>query len=239
MVEPADIDPADIRVLKPVNRFRKEGVRWLWDFENLEPTLADDMEIEARPKEFIYGGRSQSGKFADFDSPDYLRADIIERGQKWSMLHSNYKVKASSTMKADGDITYVPENIREWWEDNAWSEGVPGPGTGEWLEITPAEPKPLLGIKLKPGYHKEGLFKANARPKKIRFELNGEHRFDADIPDQEEEVTIPVAGYAKPVNKLRMTFTEVYPGSRFEDLCVSSVRLHVRLDKKPKIQPAR
>ena len=36
-----------------------------------------------------------------------------------------------------------------------------------------------------------------------------------------------------------MTFTEVYPGTRFEDLCVSSVRLHVRLDKKPKVQPAR
>jgi hypothetical protein len=239
VVEPAGIDPADIRVLKPVNRFRKEGGRWVWNFENLEPSLADDLEIEARPKEFVYGGRAQSGKFADFDAPNFLRADIIERGGNWTMLHANYQVKASSTLPADGDINYVPENIRERWEDNTWSENAPGPGTGEWLEITPVEPKPLLGIRLKPGYQKEGLFKANPRPKKIRFELNGEHRFDTAIPDEEEEIRIPTIGYDKPVKKLRMTFTEVYPGTRFEDLCVSSVRLHVRLDKKPKIQPAR
>jgi hypothetical protein len=236
VVEPADIDPADIRVLKPVNRFRKEGTRWVWDFDDLEPTLADDLEIEAIPAERGYP--EYLGKDRG-NSESHLYAENVERRNQWSMLHANYQVKASSTLPADGDINYVPENIRERWEDNTWSEGVPGPGTSEWLEITPAEPKPMLGIRIKPGYQKEGLFKANPRPKKIRFELNGEHRFDADIPDQEEEITIPVVGYAKPVNKLRMTFTEVYPGSRFEDLCVSSVRLHVRLDKKPKIQPAR
>ena len=108
------------------------------------------------------------------------------------MLHANYQVKASSTLPADGDINYVPENIRERWGDNTWSENAPGPGTGEWLEITPVEPKPLLGIRFKPGYQKEGLFKANARPKKIRFELNGEHRFDTAIPDEEEEIRIPI-----------------------------------------------
>jgi hypothetical protein len=239
VLEPDGIHPDDIRVLKPVNRFRKEGSRWVWNFEDLEPTLADDMEIEARPAEFIYGGRSQSGGFAHFETPDYQRANFIERGDKWSMMHSNYKVRASSTMAADGDITYVPENIREWWQNNAWSEATPGPGVGEWLEITPVEAKPLIALNLKPGYQKADLFKANARPKKIRIELNGEHHFDADIPDLEEEVVIPVSGYAKAVRKIRMTFTEVYPGNRFEDLCVSSVRLHVRLDKKPKIQPAR
>jgi len=239
VLEPAGIDPEELRVLKPVNRFRKEGGRWVWDFENLEPTLADDLEIEARPREFTYGYRISTGDFPDSEPAPHLLTEFIERGEKWSMLHANYQVKASSTLPADGDITYVPENVRERWEKTAWSEGAPGPGTGEWLEITPVEPKPLLGIRIKPGYHKEGLFKANARPKKIRFQLNGEHRFDADIPDQEDEITIPVVAYAKPVKKLRMTFTEVYPGDRFEDLCISSVRLHVRLDKKPKVQPAR
>jgi hypothetical protein len=237
VVEAAGIDPADIRVLKPVNRFRKEGARWVWDFENLEPALADDLEIEARPAERVYGYRFTGGNREE--STPHLHANFIERNNQWSMLHANYQAKASSTLPADGDLNYVPENIRNAWEDNTWSEGVSGPGTGEWLEISPVEPKPLLGIQLKPGYQKEGLFKANARPKKIRFELNGEHRFDADIPDEEEEITIPVTGYGKPVRKLRMTFTEVYPGNRFEDLCVSSVRLHVRLDKKPTVQPAR
>jgi hypothetical protein len=228
-IEAAGIDPAGIRVLKPVNRFRKDGGRWVWNFENLEPSLADDLEIEARPAERIHGSRGENGD----------KADYIQRGETWSMLHANYQVKASSTLKPDGEIRYAAENIRNHWESTVWSEGAPGPGTGEWLEITPTVPKPLLGIQLKPGYQKDGLFKKNARPKRIRIELNGEHRFDAEIPDKQGEIMIPVTGYAKPVRKLRITFTEVYPGSQFEDLCITSVRLHVRLTRKPDIQPAR
>jgi hypothetical protein len=237
VIEPDGVHPDGIRVMKPVNRFRKEGNRWVWNFENLEPTLADDMEIQAIPKELVYGGRSLNGEF-DAEEP-HQRVDFIERDEKWSMRHSNYKVKASSTLKEDGEITYVPENIRDWWGGAAWSEGAPGPGVGEWLEITPVAAKPMIALHIKPGYQKKGLFKANARPRKIRIELNGEHAFDVDIPDREEELEIPVIGYTKAVRKIRMTFTEVYPGEKYEDLCVTSVRLHVRLDKKPKIQPSR
>lgn len=235
IVEPDGIHPDDVRVLKPVNRFKKEGNQWVWNFENLEPTLADDMEIEARPKELVYGGRSWTG---GFDGEEFhQRVDFIERNEKWSIRHSNYNVKASSTLKEENDISYVAENIRLW--DDAWSEGSTGPGVGEWLEITPVEAKPLTGILIRPGYQKGDLFKANARPKKIRIELNGEHAFDTDIPDREEEFEFPVIGYAKAVRKIRMTFTEVYQGEKFEDLCVSTIRLHARLAKKPKIQPSR
>jgi len=237
VLQATGIDPAELKVLKPVNRFKKEGDKWVWNFENLEPAMADDLEIEARPQEYIYGHRylGERGE----DAPSHLNVNYIERGKQWSMEHSNYQVKASSTMAADGNIAYVAENIRNYWEETAWCEGAPGPGAGEWLEITPAEPKPLLGIQIKPGYQKETLFKANARPKKIQFNLNGEHQFDAEIPDLEESIRIPVTGYAKPVRKIRLTITDIYPGNRFEDLCITGIRLHVRLDKKPKIQQAR
>ncbi len=237
VIEPDGIHSDDIRVLKPVNRFKKEGNRWVWNFEDLEPTLADDMEIEARPKEFVYGGRSINGGF-DVDEPR-RRVDFIERREKWSIRHSNYNVKASSTLKDEGSHSYVPENMRDPYQEAVWSEGAPGSGEGEWLEIAPVEAKHLMGVLIKPGYQKKGLFKANGRPKKIRMELNGEHVFDAEIPDREEEFEIPVLGYSKAVRKIRLTFIEVYPGEKFEDLCVSSIRLHARLDKKPKIQPSR
>jgi hypothetical protein len=239
VIEPNGIHPDDIRVLKPVNRFKKESSRWVWDFEELEPTLADDMEIQARPKEFSYGLRTWRGEHQGPNTKPGDLVDFIERGDKWSVRHSNYKVKASSTLKEEGSHTYVAENVRDPYQEAVWSEGAPGSGVGEWLEIAPVEAKPLIGLEIKPGYQKEGLFKANARPKKIRIELNGEHAFDADIPDREEEVEIPVIGYAKAVRKIRMTFTEVYPGDTFEDLCISTIRLHARLDKKPKIQPSR
>ena len=175
------------------------GNQWIWDFENLDPTLDDDLEIECQPA--IQSHAQQTiGEWTE-GHPSHLYADYIERRDEWSMLHSNYIVKASSTLRPDGDIRYDPENIRDRRGKNAWSEGADGPGIDEWLEITPVEPKPLLAIHIKPGYQKGDLFRANARPKTIRIELNGEHHFDAAIPDREEEVEIPVSGYAKPVKK--------------------------------------
>lgn len=239
VVEADGIDPKDIRIIKPVNRFKKEGDRWIWNFENLEPTLADDFEIECQPELFYEAQERIAGK--EGDNSSHMYADYIGRGGSWSMLHSNYNVKASSTLNPQGENRYDAENVRDTWDDNAWSEGAVGAGIGEWLEITPVAVKPLIDIRIKPGFQKDAteLFKANARPKKIRIELNGEHQFDADIPDKEEEIEIPVTGYKKPVQKIRLTFTEVYPGSKYEDMCVTDVRLHVKLDKKPEFQPSR
>lgn len=237
ILEPDGIQPADLRVLRPVNRFKKDGNRWVWNFTDLEPTLADDLEIECQPAMHVYGEQPIGEERVDH--PAHLRADYVERGKQWSMVHSNYTIKASSTLAPSDGARYDAENIRMRWEENAWSEGAEGPGIGEWLEITPVEAKPLIELQLKAGYQKGGLFRLNARPKTIRVELNGEHRFDATIPDKIEETSIPVIGYDKPVRKIRMTFTEVYPGTRYEDLCVTELLLHVRLDRKPNLRPSR
>ena len=242
IIEPDGIDAVDIRVIKPVNRFRKEGTRWLWTFKELEPTLDDDLEIECQPEVNVFGHQPLvKDRHA---VPEHLLAEYIQRGGRWSMMHSNYAVKASSTLPPDGDIRYDATHVRETWEAKAWSEGAAGSGVGEWLELVPAAAKPLIDIRLKPGYQKKtdsgrDLFKANARPKRVRVELNGEHRFDVEVPDREEEVVIPVSGYGKPVRRIRLTFTEVYPGEIYEDLCVTSVRLHALLDREPKFQPQR
>ncbi len=226
ILKPAGIDPKELRVIKPVNRFKKEGENWVWNFENLEPTLADDLEIEARP-------RVESA--SDSDGKRY-----IERGDQWLMAHTNYRVKASSVLAPADGQTYEAAHVKNFWGQNTWSEGVAGTGMGEWLELKPEVAKPLAAIEIHPGYTKnEELFQANARPKKILIQLNDEHSFIADVPDENAMFRIPIAGYAKPVKTLRLTFQEVWPGKRFEDLCVSGVTLHVKLDQKPKIGPVR
>ncbi len=226
ILKPTGIDPRDLKVLKPVNRFKKEGESWVWNFENLEPTLADDFEIEASPAIHGYNG-SKTTRY-------------IERGSNWTMSLTNYQIKASSFLPAEGDHSYEPEKVKNLWGHEAWSEGVKVSGVGEWLELTPAVPKPLIAIELEPGMAKtEELFKANARPKKVLVELNGEKRFSVAIPDLKEAHRIPILDYAKPVKKIRLTFEEVWPGTKFEDLCVSGIRLQVKLDKKPKLEPSR
>ena len=225
-LKPAGIDPSELKVLKPVNRFKREGENWVWNFENLEPTLADDLEIQAQPE------------INEHNGGEAIR--YIERGDRWLMSHTNYQIKASSFLPAEGDHSYEPEKVRNFWGDDAWCEGVKGSGVGEWLELTPAVPKPLNAIEIEPGMTKtEELFKANARPKKVLVELNGEKRFTVEIRDSKDVYRIPIPDYSKPVKKIRLTFQEVWPGTRFEDLCVSGIRLQVRLDKKPKIEPVR
>lgn len=226
VLKPDGIPAADLKVIRPANRFKKEGDQWVWDFKDLEPTLDDDFEVEAVPEIRTYNSENANTTY-------------IERGGKWGMAHSNYAVTASSTLPSDGNLTYVADHLKEYYGEEAWSEGAKGPGIGEWLELKPEVAKPLTGIGIKPGYNKDDLFKANARPKKIQVELNGEHRFSANIPDSPDEFVIPVTGYKAAVKTVKLTFEDAWKGSRYEDLCVSSLQLHVQLDKKPKIQPAR
>lgn len=231
---PDGIPAGDVRILKPANRFKKQENRWVWDFENLEPTLADDFEVEARPAVTRYSRPSTEG-----DDDGKNTVTYIESAQGWSMAHANYRVKASSTLPPDGELKYDADNIRNPWQD-MWSEGAPGSGSGEWLEIEPIVPKPIIAISIIPGCVKsDELFKANARPRNVEVLLNGEHRIQAEIPDSKEEFEIPIQSYQKEVKRVRITFKDVWPGSRFEDLCITSIRLHARLHKKPKIQPAR
>lgn len=228
--------PADeIKVLKPVNRFKKEGDAWVWNFEKLEPTMADDLEIEAVPEIHSYA-RAEGGKWDDpAAAPDY-----VARGDKWMMRHRNYSVTASSTLPPEREFRYDAAQLKQRGEEGTWSEGNPGPGIGEWLELKPAVPKPLMAILMTPGYAgSPERFKENARPKRVSVKLNDDYKFDVEVPDSADEFRIPVTGYTKPVSKIRLTFTDVWRGSRFEDLCVTALQLEAKLDKEPKIQPAR
>ena len=237
VLEPKGIDPDWLKVIKPVNRFKKEGTNWIWNFKDLEPTLADDLTIESRPGE--------SGYPANAEEMKGTHAEYFERNDQWTIAHASYHVKASSTLPRDKEHSYEADHIKEWWE--SWAEGAKGPGVGEWLELTPVAPKPLTAISITPGFRGSGsdddkakeLFAANARPKKVRVELNDEKTLTFEVPDVRDEVEFPVTTYKKPVKKIRLTFEEVWPGNRFEDLCVANVRLHVRLDKKPKLDPCR
>ena len=230
------VDPAEVRVLKPAGRFRKDGGNWVWEFEDLEPTLADDIEIEAVPEVVSHARPKKKGDYSE--GAEWVHYE--NRGGRWETSHDKFRVRASSTLPAQGEFRYDAANVNDNDWENAWSEGAAGPGVGEWLEIEPDVAQPLRAITIRPGYGKsEQLFRANARPKRIAVSLNGEFEFDAEVPDRMDDARIPVTGYTKPVNKLRLTFKEVYPGSRHQDLCVSAVSLRVALAKKPNVSPQR
>lgn len=232
----ADGIPADeVEITAPRERFKRDGDRWTWAFEALEPTLADDIVIRAIP------GSSDMAR-SDLDEPDRKASGVrwyLEREGKWGMGHKLFRAKASSTLKPNREHRFGPEHLAELHPKAPWAEGVPGDGVGEWVELVSEKPAPLLALGITPGFHafeKPELFQANGRPSRVEILLNGERRFEATLGDRPERQLVPVLGYTKPVAKVRITIREVTPGSKWSDTCITDVVLYDRLDKKPEVR---
>jgi hypothetical protein len=237
-----DADPKWVEIKKPAGRFQRDGDAWVWNFKDLEPTLADDIEITAGPlvNHFCAVGNGEAF---------YLQTGLNfwkkKRGEKhhegWQYLSKTYAVEASSTLPDAKPHSYGVENLKNWdWvtdrDDSylVWSEGAEGHGIGEFLTLTASKPLPLDAIRVHPGYGRsEVLFKANSRPSKLKVTLNGEHSFEATLRDVNLDQTVKVSGYSKPVKTVRLEIADVYPGWEFEDTCISDIALISPLNEEP------
>ncbi len=231
----ADGIPVDeVEIAAPRERFKRDGDRWAWSFENLAPTLADDITVRAVPGYFSKGIYGQSVS----DEPD---RGYLERGGKYGAGHQRFKAKASSTLPPSKVRIYGAEHLAENGWEGTWAEGVPGDGVGEWVELQPKKPRPLIALDIWPGFQssKPELFDANGRPSRVEILLNDEHRFVATLGDRLGSQLVPILGYPKPVSKLRITILEVFPGKKYADTCITKVWLYDLLTKKPDMHPAR
>jgi hypothetical protein len=104
-------------------------------------------------------------------------------------------------------------------------------------------PLPLDAIMIMPGYRADDatLWSKNNRVAELEITLNGEHTFVAAIPNDRfaELYPIPVRGYAKPVNTVKLVIKKVHAGSGAHDTCISRVEVRAKLAQKPEIRPAR
>jgi len=234
-------EPEDVSIEKPKERFRKiNDTHYEWTFENLKPTLADDIRVIAHSKYDKYPtGYSEE----DFSR----RASYVLRDHQYFLDHTDYDATASSTLAAQGKHNYDVVNIkgdptRE--VQSPWADGVEGDGIGESITLNVKRPLPLYGILIQPGYYdyddKEPWLKNN-RVAALEITLNDQHTFTESIPDEhfERPYLIRVRDYTKPVNKIKLVIKSVYRGTQFRDTCISLVELRAPLTKKPEVQGAR
>jgi hypothetical protein len=234
-------EPEDVSIEKPKERFRKvSDTHYEWTFENLKPTLADDIRIIAHSKYDRYP--------TGYSEEDLgHRASYVLREHQYFLDHTDYDATASSTLAAQGKHNYDVVNIkgdptRE--VPSPWAEGVEGDGIGETITLSVKRPLPLYGILIQPGYYeydeKEPWLKNN-RVAALEITLNDEHTFTENIPDERFEgpYLIRVRDYVKPVNKVKLAIKGVHRGTQFRDTCISLVELRAPLTKKPEIQGAR
>jgi hypothetical protein len=234
-------EPEDVSIEKPKERFRKiNDTHYEWTFEDLKPTLADDIRITAHSKYDRY----PTG-YSEEDRSHH--GSYILREHQYFLDHTDYDATASSTLAAQGKHNYDVVNImgdptRE--VQSPWAEGVEGDGIGESITLNVKRPLPLYGILIQPGYYdyddKEPWLKNN-RVAALEITLNDEHTFTESIPDEhfERPYLIRVRDYTKPVNKIKLVIKGVYRGTQFRDTCISLVELRAPLTKKPEVQGAR
>jgi len=234
-------EPEDVSIEKPKERFQKiNDTHYEWTFENLKPTLADDIRIVAHSKYDRYP--------AGFSEEDRSRhAEYVLREHQYFLDHTDYDATASSTLAAQGKHNYDVVNIKDdptREVQSPWAEGVEGDGIGESITLNVKRPLPLYGILIQPGYYDyddKGPWLKNNRVAALEITLNDEHTFTESIPDEhfERPYLIRVRDYTKPVTKIKLAIKGVYRGTQFRDTCISLVELRTPLTKKPEIQPAR
>ncbi|MEY2562409.1 MAG: hypothetical protein QOH88_602 [Verrucomicrobiota bacterium] len=234
--------PEEITISKPKDRFKKvNATRSEWNFQNLKPTLADDMKIIVHPAYETHPALQVNEETYEH-SPQY-KAEYLIQGNKYFLQHSDYDAVASSTLKPDGEHKYDVEFIKGLENNRTWAEGVDGDGVGENITLTVNRPLPLDAILIMPGYRGEDatLWTKNNRVAELEVTLNGEHTFGAAIPDDNFLSPYPVVvrGYAKPVKTVKLTIKAVHRGSAARDTCISLVELLGKLAQKPKFTHAR
>ena len=257
--------PEEVVISKPKDRFKKtsEG-RFEWSFQNLKPTLADDIKIIVHP---AYDTYAASAENATQTEEQASLAEYVFEGKHYYLQHTDYDAVASSTlpsepaptpdpakspsdddsgMEPEGNRNYDVKNIKGLTIGN-WAEGVEGDGIGENITLTVHRPLPLDAIMFRSGYHDrfydrkgEEWAKRN-RVAELEITLNGEHTFVAAIPDERfiGLYPIPVRGYAKPVTTVKLVIKGVHRGTGPHDTCISQVSLRAKLAQKPKYKQSR
>jgi hypothetical protein len=231
------VDPNDVKIRGgKLGRFQHPTKdTWTWDFTDFKPTFSDDIAIETSPE--IETFSSEYGQGDDrVEGGEY-----ISTNGHWKFELTGFQITASSTLKG-GD--YKPDNINKWSADIApnscWAEGVPGNGEGEWLEIGASVPVRLDTLQITNGLvASESRFRANSRVKKLDLSVNGGEPITVQLPDQMDPFDVKLPDSQQVVRKIRLTIREVYPGTKYQDTCVSRIRLFRDLTQAPQINPVR
>ncbi|MFO0600611.1 MAG: hypothetical protein U0228_35210 [Myxococcaceae bacterium] len=131
--------------------------------------------------------------------------------------------KASSVL-APADA-YHPGYLFDGRLDFGWVEGVKGPGIGESMTLTFAEPVTLAAVELWNGYQRsDDHFKKNARAKKVTLTVDGAPPVELAVKDAQgaQKLALP-----KPTatRSLTLTINEAWPGSKYDDLVLSELRV--------------
>ncbi len=126
---------------------------------------------------------------------------------------------------------YLPLYVADDDPWTAWTEGAPGDGTGQWIRMRFSSMKGATKVRLRirNGYQKSHkLFVANERAKRVAFTLlPGNTTIEKELTDTEGWQEVVLEQPAGVLAGLEMKIGSVFPGTKYEDLCISDVQVFV------------
>lgn len=143
-----------------------------------------------------------------------------------------WDVKASSQLASSGDLSYGPDKTQDVDYGTCWAEGAPGDGIGEFFEFhintdEADHSASLRGLRIKNGYAKSAeLWKKNNRIKEMDLSLNGQVKARIKLLDTMQNQGVNLEAFqVNPGDVIRLTIVSVYPGSAYQDTCISEIVL--------------
>ena len=230
------IDPKSITI-KPRDRFHETPTGFVWEFTDLTPTMGDNIEVcmnDGLNIKFNYAADNPEGGNSSWYSFE---------GSKYYFDFHGYTATASSEQ-----AEHPAKNVGDYHADTAWVAGKKG-GIDESITLTLAPPEHVDQIGLIPGFAKsKTLYFTNNRIQEIEIEVNDKHQVTATLPDEYIALgpysrngyeLIDMGEYSGEAKTITLRVKKVYPGSKYDDTCISEVLLRKKLKRKPEVRGAR
>lgn len=134
---------------------------------------------------------------------------------------------ASSVLPRSKVSTYRPGNLEGGSENlsRAWCEGAYGSGAGEWFEFQTRPGATIRKMVIYNGYQKsKKAFRENARARDMTIETDAGLQLFVRLGDRMGGQAINLDDWHR-FNRIRVTISDVYAGSKYEDLCMSGFEI--------------
>ena len=158
---------------------------------------------------------------------------IFFGGCSWYCGAPKIVVSATSFLTESEALKHPPQQAHDRSMAKVWSEGVAGNGEGETLSftfITTEKDTTDLGVTscaIATGHQgSKKLFQQNARPRTLELVVDGRPVAKLELQDVMglQWFEIPKVKLARPSKHvIGLKIGEVYPGSKFQDSCISEV----------------
>ena len=134
-------------------------------------------------------------------------------------------LSVSSQLTGKSGTVYGAAFLNDGDTSTPWEEGVEGDGIGEQITYEPESGTKLQVIRIYPGNGRsDKAFQENNRPKTITLEIDGKKQ-TLNFDDAGHFYTF---SSKKPVTakQVKLIIDSVYPGSKWQDTCISEVEFY-------------